>query len=131
MVSGTFDQGGATFVSGQDVEAFWNAIAHFPLLAVGMNCALGPELMRPHLEELQEVSPRVRSVAIPTPACRTRWASTTSARPTMAEMLGEFAEQRLGEHRRRLLRHDARPHSRDRRRGRAATSRTSARPSRP
>ncbi len=59
MVSGTFDKGGATFVSGQDVEAFWNAIAHFPMLSVGMNCALGPELMRPHLETLQQVSPRV------------------------------------------------------------------------
>jgi 5-methyltetrahydrofolate--homocysteine methyltransferase len=58
MVSGTFDKGGATFVSGQDVEAFWNAISHFPMLSVGMNCALGPDLMRPHLETLQKVSPR-------------------------------------------------------------------------
>ncbi len=41
MVSGTFDRGGATFVSGQDVEAFWNAIAHFPLLSVGMNLRSG------------------------------------------------------------------------------------------
>ena len=43
MISGTFDEGGATFVSGQDVEAFWNADRHFPMLSVGMNCALGPE----------------------------------------------------------------------------------------
>src|SRR5262249_39944591 len=57
MISGTFDRGGATFVSGQDVEAFWNAIAHFPMLSVGMNCALGPELMRASLERLQEASP--------------------------------------------------------------------------
>src|SRR3972149_4850625 len=58
MVSGTFDKGGATFVSGQEVEAFWTAIAHFPMLSVGMNCALGPELMRPHLERLQGVAPK-------------------------------------------------------------------------
>ncbi len=56
MVSGTFDQGGRTFVSGQTVEAFWNSISHFPLLSVGMNCALGPDVMRPHLEELARVS---------------------------------------------------------------------------
>jgi 5-methyltetrahydrofolate--homocysteine methyltransferase len=56
MVSGTFDRGGATFVSGQEVEAFWNAVSHAPLLSVGMNCALGPDLMRPHLERLQEVA---------------------------------------------------------------------------
>ena len=39
MVSGTFSEAGATFVSGQVVEAFWNAISHFPMLSVGMNCA--------------------------------------------------------------------------------------------
>jgi 5-methyltetrahydrofolate--homocysteine methyltransferase len=56
MVSGTFDRGGRTFVSGQTVEAFWDAISHFPVLSVGMNCALGPEHMREHLEELQKVA---------------------------------------------------------------------------
>ena len=56
MVSGTFNEGGVTFVSSQMVEAFWNSISHFPLTSVGMNCALGPELMRPHVEELARVS---------------------------------------------------------------------------
>lgn len=55
MVSGTF-QNGRTFVSGQTVEAFWNAVSHFPLLSVGMNCAVGPEKMRPDLEELAKVA---------------------------------------------------------------------------
>ena len=56
MVSGTFDQAGATFVSGQVVEAFWNAISHFPMVSVGMNCALGPDKMRAHIEELSKVA---------------------------------------------------------------------------
>ncbi|MFN7730738.1 MAG: methionine synthase [Pirellula sp.] len=56
MVSGTFDRGGRTFVSGQTVEAFWNAVSHFPMMTVGMNCALGPDIMRPHVEELARVS---------------------------------------------------------------------------
>ena len=92
MISGTFDEGGATFVSGQEVEAFWNAIAHFPMLSVGMNCALGPETDAAALGDAAASLVRVGSVAIPTPACRTRWASTTSARPTWPSMLGEFAE---------------------------------------
>src|SRR5882724_2300781 len=58
IASGTFDRGGVTFVSGQSVEAFWNAVSHIPLLAVGMNCALGPEMMRPHIEELSKVAAR-------------------------------------------------------------------------
>jgi 5-methyltetrahydrofolate--homocysteine methyltransferase len=56
MVSATFDKGGRTFVSGQTVEAFWNAVSHFPMLSVGMNCALGPDIMRPHIEELSRVA---------------------------------------------------------------------------
>jgi len=56
MVSATFDTGGGTFVSGQTVEAFWHAISHFPMLSVGMNCALGPDVMRPHIELLQKTA---------------------------------------------------------------------------
>ena len=55
MVSGTF-QNGVTFVSSQSIEAFWNAIAHFPLLSVGMNCAEGPDRMRPQIEELAKIA---------------------------------------------------------------------------
>jgi 5-methyltetrahydrofolate--homocysteine methyltransferase len=58
MVSATFSEGGATFVSGQKVEAMWNSVAHFPMLSIGMNCALGPVAMRPHIEELSRVSSR-------------------------------------------------------------------------
>ncbi len=57
MVSATFNEGGVTFVSSQSVEAFWTAISHFPVLSVGMNCALGPELMRPYVAELARIAP--------------------------------------------------------------------------
>jgi 5-methyltetrahydrofolate--homocysteine methyltransferase len=56
MVSGTFTESGVTFVSSQTIEAFWNSISHFPVLSVGMNCALGPRPMRPHIEELARIS---------------------------------------------------------------------------
>jgi len=56
MISATFGPGGRTFVSAQTVEAFWNSVSHFPMLSVGMNCALGPDVMRPHIEELAKVS---------------------------------------------------------------------------
>ena len=52
MISGTFDKGGRTFVSGQSVEAFVTSLSHFPALSIGMNCALGPDIMRAHLEEM-------------------------------------------------------------------------------
>ena len=56
MVSGTFAESGSTFVSGQLVEAFWNSVSHFPMVSVGMNCALGPDIMRSHIEELSKIS---------------------------------------------------------------------------
>jgi 5-methyltetrahydrofolate--homocysteine methyltransferase len=92
MISGTFDRGGATFVSGQDVEAFWNAIAHFPMLTVGMNCALGPELMRPALERLQEVSPAYVSCH-PNAGLPNEMGQYDLGPADMARMLGEFAER--------------------------------------
>ena len=56
MVSGTFDKGGRTFVSGQSVEAFVASLSHFPMLSIGMNCALGPDVMRPHVEEMSHAT---------------------------------------------------------------------------
>src|SRR5688572_24157395 len=50
------DASGRT-LSGQTVEACWNSIRHATLLAVGINCALGAEDMRPHVEELSTLAP--------------------------------------------------------------------------
>ncbi|HYV92306.1 MAG TPA: homocysteine S-methyltransferase family protein [Chitinophagales bacterium] len=56
MISGTItDQSGRT-LSGQTPEAFWNSISHAEPLSVGLNCALGAELMRPYIEELSNVA---------------------------------------------------------------------------
>ena len=56
IVSGTItDQSGRT-LSGQTVEACWNSIRHAKPLCVGLNCALGADLMRPFLQELSRVA---------------------------------------------------------------------------
>ncbi|MGF1529880.1 MAG: vitamin B12 dependent-methionine synthase activation domain-containing protein [Puniceicoccaceae bacterium] len=49
------DQSGRT-LSGQTVEACWNSIRHAKPFCVGLNCALGADLMRPFLEELARVA---------------------------------------------------------------------------
>jgi len=49
------DQSGRT-LSGQTTEAFWNAVRHAKPLLVGINCALGPDLMRPYVDELSRVA---------------------------------------------------------------------------
>ena len=63
MASVTFIQAGSDRgMTGQTVEAFWNSISHVPLLSVGMNCALGPEEMRPLIQELARLAPVAVSV---------------------------------------------------------------------
>jgi len=52
IISVAVGLGGETMISAQKVEAFWNAFAHVNPLAIGLNCSLGPDLMRPFLEEL-------------------------------------------------------------------------------
>jgi len=56
MASMTIFQGGRT-LSAQTIEAAWTSISHADLLSVGINCALGPEHMRPYLEELSRIAP--------------------------------------------------------------------------
>ena len=52
IISAAVGRGGETMISAQTGEAFWNAVAHVKPLAVGLNCSLGPDLMKPFLEEL-------------------------------------------------------------------------------
>jgi len=56
MASFTVFQGGRT-LSAQTIEACWNSISHADLMSVGINCALGPEHMRPYVEELSQLAP--------------------------------------------------------------------------
>lgn len=56
VVSGTITDASGRTLSGQTIEAFWASVSHLPLLAVGLNCALGPEEMRPYLETLHRTA---------------------------------------------------------------------------
>jgi 5-methyltetrahydrofolate--homocysteine methyltransferase len=56
IISGTITDASGRTLSGQTVEAFWLSIKHARPFAVGLNCALGAEEMRPHLEVLSRVA---------------------------------------------------------------------------
>jgi len=57
MVSGTITDASGRTLSGQTTEAFLASISHIPLLSVGLNCALGADLMRPYVQILAEKAP--------------------------------------------------------------------------
>ena len=52
MVSGTITDASGRTLTGQTTEAFLISISHFPLLSVGLNCALGAKDMQPYLKTL-------------------------------------------------------------------------------
>jgi len=56
MISGTITDASGRTLSGQTVEAFYISVSHMPILSIGLNCALGAEEMRPHLEDLSGIS---------------------------------------------------------------------------
>lgn len=56
MVSVTITDRAGRTLSGQTIEAFWNSIRHARPWCVGINCALGADLMLPFAEELSRLA---------------------------------------------------------------------------
>ena len=56
MISVTITDKSGRTLSVQTTEAFWESIRHFPMMSVGINCALGAEDMRPYLEALSKIA---------------------------------------------------------------------------
>ena len=56
IVSVTIERNG-TMLAGQPIDALYASIANHDLLAAGMNCATGPDLMTDHIRTLAEMSP--------------------------------------------------------------------------
>lgn len=64
IISGTITDRSGRTLSGQTAEAFYISIAHAKPWAVGLNCALGADEMRPHIEALSRVC-ETRIIAFP------------------------------------------------------------------
>jgi 5-methyltetrahydrofolate--homocysteine methyltransferase len=56
MISGTITDASGRTLSGQTVGAFWNSVRHTRPFSVGLNCALGAEMLRPYLTELAAIA---------------------------------------------------------------------------
>ncbi len=89
MVSGTIFEGGRT-LSAQSLEAFLISIAHFDMVSVGLNCAVGVEQMRPYIERLSELAPKPVS-CYPNAGMPDGFGGFTGTIDQTARMLGEFA----------------------------------------
>jgi len=56
MISGTITDASGRTLSGQTLEAFYTSVEHARPLSIGLNCALGANQMRSHIEELSQIA---------------------------------------------------------------------------
>jgi 5-methyltetrahydrofolate--homocysteine methyltransferase len=92
MISGTITDLSGRTLSGQTPTAFWNSIRHAKPFAVGLNCALGADAMRPHLQELSGVADTFIS-AYPNAGLPNEFGQYDQSPEEMAELVAGFAEE--------------------------------------
>ncbi|MDP3436146.1 MAG: methionine synthase [Bacteroidales bacterium] len=92
MVSGTITDASGRTLTGQTLEAFLVSISHYPLLSVGLNCALGAEQLRPFVGELSAKSPFFVS-AHPNAGLPNQFGEYDQAAQYMASVAEEFMKQ--------------------------------------
>ena len=92
IISGTITDASGRTLSGQTVEAFCNSIAHAKALAIGFNCAMGAEQLRPHIAECSSIVPSYVSTH-PNAGLPNEFGEYDQTPEEMASIIGEFAEQ--------------------------------------
>jgi 5-methyltetrahydrofolate--homocysteine methyltransferase len=118
MVSGTIEPMG-TMLAGQAADALVASLQHVELLAIGLNCATGPEFMTDHIRTIHQMA-NTHVSCFPN-AERRRLVPRNANHACVVTRT--FREERLAQYRWRLLRHNAGPyqgHCRDGRRQRTA-----------
>ena len=115
MISVTVTDRSGRTLAGQTIEAFWITIAHARPFSVGLNCALGAADMRPYLADLSRVATCWTS-CYPNAGLPNAFGEYDETPGHDRRRAGASSPERPGQHARGLLRHDAGPHPRHRRR---------------
>ena len=94
IVSGTITDASGRLLSGQTVEAFWHSIFHVDLLAVGLNCALGAEEMRPYVASLSKIAD-TNVIVYPNAGLPNEFGGYDESPEDMSQQLSEFTDSGL------------------------------------
>ncbi len=94
MISGTITDASGRTLSGQVTEAFYNSLRHADPISIGLNCALGPDLLRQYVAEMSRVS-NVYVSAHPNAGLPNEFGEYDLGAITMSEQVGEWAESGL------------------------------------
>jgi 5-methyltetrahydrofolate--homocysteine methyltransferase len=91
MISGTIEPMGTT-LAGQSIEAFYISVEHMKPIAVGLNCATGPEFMQDHLRSLANLATTAVS-CYPNAGLPDEEGQYHETPETLSQKLAGFAEQ--------------------------------------
>ena len=94
MISGTITDLSGRTLSGQTPSAFWYSVRHARPFAIGLNCALGAEAMRPHIQELSGVADTLIS-AYPNAGLPNEFGQYDETPEMMAKQVSGFARDGL------------------------------------
>lgn len=94
MISGTITDLSGRTLSGQTPSAFWNSVRHANPFTIGLNCALGANAMRPHLQELSDVADTF-ICAYPNAGLPNEFGQYDETPDMMAAQVAEFAREGL------------------------------------
>ncbi len=92
MISGTITDASGRTLSGQTLEAFYISVMHAEPLSIGLNCALGADQMRPHIEELSQIASCYVS-CYPNAGLPNAMGEYDESPESMAAKVGEFARE--------------------------------------
>jgi len=91
MISGTITDLSGRTLSGQTVEAFWNAVRHAAPLTIGLNCALGAREMRAHIKDMSRIADTL-VCAYPNAGLPNEFGLYDERPEATAQMLAEFTD---------------------------------------
>jgi len=94
IISGTITDASGRTLSGQTAEAFWYSVRHARPWAVGLNCALGADAMRPHIAAISRVAD-TRIIAYPNAGLPNAFGEYDETPGETAAMLEEWAASSL------------------------------------
>ncbi len=94
MISGTITDASGRTLSGQMTEAFYNSLRHAKPISIGLNCALGPDLLRQYVAEMSRVADTYVS-AHPNAGLPNEFGEYDLDAITMSEQVSEWASSGL------------------------------------
>ena len=94
MISGTITDASGRTLSGQTTEAFWYSVRHAQPLSVGLNCALGADLLRQYVADLSRLAETAVSTH-PNAGLPNELGEYDHSPEFMAKVIGGFARDGL------------------------------------